>query len=301
VSVPVVLVTGFLGAGKTSFINRLLAGAGMRIAAVVNDFGAMNIDAELIAGSADGIVGLANGCICCALQGDLLRTLSMLLRREPVPEGIVIETSGVAEPGPILASLLDPVVWRETRLESVVGVADAASLVAGERTDDPLLLAQLRAADFVWLAKRDLLAPEEAARAEGALRALGVHGRLLGGDEFSLLFGAGLHEAGSAPRRTGPAAERFESFAWTGGALSLGRFQAAMQALSPRLVRAKGLLALDDRAQPLLFQMVGRRATVTPAPEGTEAGTRLVLIWEIGALEREAVGRMLAACEAGAG
>ncbi len=302
-SVPVVLVTGFLGAGKTSFINRLLAGAGMRIAAVVNDFGAVNIDAELIAGSADGIVGLANGCICCALQGDLLRTLSLLLRREPAPEGIVIETSGVAEPGPILASLLDPVVWRETPLESVVGVADAPALVTGERKDDRLLLGQLRAADFVWMAKRDLLAPAQAGDAEAALRALGARGRVLGEGDLGLLFGAGLHEAGSAARRAGPVAERFESLSWSGGALLLPRFQATMQALAPRLVRAKGVLALDDRREALLFQMVGRRATVAPAPqgtapEGTQPGSRLVLIWEIGDLERADVVRALEGCEA---
>lgn len=296
-SVPVVLVTGFLGAGKTSFINRLLAGAGMRIAAVVNDFGAVNIDAELVAGASEGIVGLANGCICCALQGDLLRTLSLLLRREPVPEGIVIETSGVAEPGPILASLLDPVVWRETPLASVVGVADAAALAAGERTDDPLLLAQLRAADFVWIAKRDLLAAGE--DAAPVLAGLGVRGRLLREDDpVALLFGAALHGEGTAARRAGPAAERFESFSWSGGALSLARFQEAMQALAGRLVRAKGVLALDDRAEALLFQMVGRRATVAPAPDGMEPGTRLVLIWEMGALDRVEVALLLAACAA---
>ncbi len=286
------LVTGFLGAGKTSFINRMLAGAGMRIAAVVNDFGAVNIDAELIAGAADGVVGLANGCICCALQGDMLRTLSLLLRREPVPEGIVIETSGVAEPAPILAALLDPVVWRETRLESVVGVADAAALVAGE--DDRLMLAQLRAADVIWPAKRDLLAPGEDVAA--ALLAAGVHGRVLCCDEWGLLFGAGLHEPGAGALRAGPLADRFESVSWTGGALSLARFQAVMQALAPGLVRAKGVLALDDREAPLLFQMVGRRATVTPAPAGTAPGSRLVLIWEIGVLERAAVVRALEHC-----
>lgn len=296
-SVPLVLVTGFLGAGKTSFINRLLSGAGLRIAAVVNDFGAVNIDAELVAGAADGVVGLANGCICCALQGDLLRTLSLLLRRDPGPEGIVIETSGVAEPEPLLASLLDPVVWRETPLEAVVGVADAPALKAGERKDDKLLLAQLRAADFVWLAKRDLLAPEPMAAAEAALRALGVDGRVLREDDpAALLFGAGLHAAGAAPRRAGPVAERFESVSWRGGALSLARFQAVMQALSPDLVRVKGVLALDDRDTPLLFQMVGRRATVVAAPAGTQPGTRLVLIWEIGALERAAVIRALERC-----
>lgn len=80
-SVPVLLVTGFLGAGKTTFINSLLnSGHGMRIAAIVNDFGAINIDEQVLSGSADGVIGLKNGCICCSLQGDLLRTLRRLLR-----------------------------------------------------------------------------------------------------------------------------------------------------------------------------------------------------------------------------
>src|SRR5437763_16314798 len=85
--VPILLVTGFLGAGKTTVVNHLLANAGgKRIAAVVNDFGAINIDAELITGAADGVVSLSNGCICCSLEGDLLRTLAGLLRRDPRPE-----------------------------------------------------------------------------------------------------------------------------------------------------------------------------------------------------------------------
>ena len=80
--VPILLVTGFLGAGKTTIVNHLLAhAAGRRIAAVVNDFGAINIDAELIAGASDGVVSLSNGCICCSLEGDLLRTLATLLSR----------------------------------------------------------------------------------------------------------------------------------------------------------------------------------------------------------------------------
>src|SRR6266702_8958528 len=97
--VPILLVAGFLGAGKTTVVNHLLAHAeGRRIAAVVNDFGAINIDAELITGASDGVVSLSNGCICCSLEGDLLRTLALLLRRDPQPEVIVIETSGVADP-----------------------------------------------------------------------------------------------------------------------------------------------------------------------------------------------------------
>src|SRR6201986_4993309 len=116
-------MAGFLGAGKTTIVNHLLAHAnGRRIAAVVNDFGAINIDAELIAGASDGVVSLANGCICCSLEGDLLRTLSTLLRRDPRPEFIVIETSGVADPADIVRNLMDPVILRQAPLATEVCV-----------------------------------------------------------------------------------------------------------------------------------------------------------------------------------
>ena len=153
--VPILLVTGFLGAGKTTVVNHLLAHAeGRRIAAVVNDFGAINIDAELIAGASDGVVSLSNGCICCSLEGDLLRTLATLLRRDPRPEFIVIETSGVADPSDIVRNLMDPVIWREAPLETVLCVVDATTPL--ERFDDALLRAQLRMADVVALSKLDL-------------------------------------------------------------------------------------------------------------------------------------------------
>src|SRR5258708_8285710 len=153
--VPILLVTGFLGAGKTTIVNHLLAHAdGRRIAAVVNDFGAINIDAELIAGASDGVVSLSNGCICCSLEGDLLRTLSTLLRRDPRPEYIVIETSGVADPSDILRNLLDPVILREAPLETVPCVMGAATPPAA--LDDALMRSQLRVADIVALRKLDL-------------------------------------------------------------------------------------------------------------------------------------------------
>src|ERR1019366_3819965 len=146
VSVPVVLVAGFLGSGKTTVVNHLLAHAeGRRIAAVVNDFGAINIDAELITGAADGVVSLTNGCICCSLEGDLLRTLAVLLRRDPRPEVIVIETSGVADPTDIVRNLMDPVIWQEAPLETVLCVVDATTPVA--MLNDALLRSQIRAAD----------------------------------------------------------------------------------------------------------------------------------------------------------
>ena len=109
-------------------MNHLLAHAeGRRIAAVVNDFGAINIDAELIAGASDGVVSLSNGCICCSLEGDLLRTLATLLRRDPRPEFIVIETSGVADPSDIVRNLMDP--------GDLAGGAAGNGAVRGRRDD----------------------------------------------------------------------------------------------------------------------------------------------------------------------
>jgi G3E family GTPase len=171
--VPILLVTGFLGAGKTTVVNHLLAHAeGRRIAAVVNDFGAINIDAELIAGASDGVVSLANGCICCSLEGDLLRTLSTLLRRDPKPEYIVIETSGVADPADIVRNLMDPVILREARLETVLCVMDATAPPSA--LDDALQRSQLRVADIVALSKLDLADADAGARMRAAIRALRI-------------------------------------------------------------------------------------------------------------------------------
>src|ERR1700760_3003732 len=158
--VPILLVTGFLGAGKTSVVNHLLAhAAGRRIAAVVNDFGAINIDAELITGASDGVVSLSNGCICCSLQGDLLRTLAALLRRDPRPEFIVIETSGVADPTDVVRNLMDPVIWKEAPLETVLCVVDATQPAAA--LNDALLRSQVRAADVIALSRVDLADPAD--------------------------------------------------------------------------------------------------------------------------------------------
>src|ERR1700676_3612166 len=214
VPVPILLVAGFLGAGKTTVVNHLLAHAeGRRIAAVVNDFGAINIDAELIAGASDGVVSLSNGCICCSLEGDLLRTLAALLRRDPRPELIVIETSGIADPSDIVRNLMDPMIWQEAPLETVLCVVDATTPAA--TLNDALLRSQLRAADVVALSKVDLV--DAAARAEirDAVRAVhpaavvvdALHGEV----PATLLFPVDGDRV-SAPREPGPrrpSADRF--------------------------------------------------------------------------------------------
>ena len=303
-TVPVVVVTGFLGAGKTTLINHILTHTdGRRIAAVVNDFGAINIDAELLEQAAGEIIGLRNGCICCSLQGDLLRTIGNLLRRTPAPEAIVIETSGIADPAPIITSLLDPVVWREAPLDSVLGLVDADdALINPQRRQDALYRAQLAAADFVVLNKLDLVPPTRVPQLTAELRSAGMRGHVLHAEygrlPMELLFTAALYDPASKPAQPRkPAAERYDSVSWTSDRpISLPAFQAAIQRLAPDLVRAKGVLALADQpGRPVLFQFAGQRATLAaaPAPQEGQPPVRLVLIFEIGRLDRTAIAQAL--------
>ena len=304
--VPVLLVTGFLGAGKTTVVNHLLAQAeGRRIAAVVNDFGAVNIDAELIADTSDGVVSLSNGCICCSLEGDLLRTLAALLRRDPQPEFIVIETSGVADPADIVRNLMDPLIWRGAPLETVLCVVDATTTPAALH-DDALLRSQLRAADVVALSKLDLVDATDHAQLREAIRTLhpaavvvdAPHGEV----PAALLFPVDVDRAPVPreiqPRR--PTSDRFETLSWTSERpVSLSRLQQAIGRLAPKLVRAKGLFeAAEQPGRLMVFQLAGGRATLAPG-EPLAAGvprTRIVFIAEIGVISKAEIDRIMEGC-----
>lgn len=298
-AVPVILVTGFLGAGKTTLINHLLtANGGQRLAAVVNDFGAINIDADLIAENADGVMSLANGCICCSLQGDLLRTLSTLLRREPPPEGIVIETSGVSDPAEVVRSLLDPVIWRDAALETVIAVADARALADNPALlDDALCRSQIASSasstrSALFRATMSALKPERVIFpvAEGRIAP-------------ELAFAGGGHEPVApdpqAAARARFATPRFETMTFTADRpLAMDAFQAAIGRLAPRLVRAKGFVTFAGQpGRPMLFQLVGDRATLGPAPAVARGeAVRLVLIAEMGRIDPAETRAILARC-----
>ncbi|MGE0288800.1 MAG: GTP-binding protein [Bradyrhizobium sp.] len=307
--VPILLVTGFLGAGKTTVVNHLLAHAqGRRIAAVVNDFGAINIDAELIAGASDGVVSLANGCICCTLEGDLLRTLATLLRRDPKPEFIVIETSGIADPADIVRNLMDPVIWQEAPLETVLCVVDAT--MPAEKLNDALVRSQLRAADVVALSKADFAGEANLAQLRDAVRAIHPAAVLVdarnGEVPAALLFPVDVDRMPAPrdvePRR--PTVERFETLSWTSERpVSLPKLQQAIGRLAPKLARAKGLFeTVEQPGRLMVFQLAGGRATLAPggAPPAGVPRTRIVFIAELGALSVAEVDRIMGTCvEAG--
>lgn len=308
-AVPILLVTGFLGAGKTTLINHLLTDPrGRRLAAVVNDFGAIDIDAELLAATAGDVVSLKNGCICCSLQGDLLRTLSLILRRVPVPNGIVIETSGVSDPAEIMRALLDPVIWREAALDAVLCVADARGLIdQPEVIDDPLCSSQFGAADFIVLNKADLVTPEELSEVRARLGRFKPP-RLLwdshdGRVAPELLFSVGLHEPGTRAAPVPVASTTgFQSMSWTSPLpISMRCFKDFVERLSARIVRGKGFVRFGDQPDiPMLFQMVGRRVTVSAAASRSPADpVQLVFIARDGDLDEETLRAGLARCVEG--
>src|SRR5881394_3082448 len=152
--IPATVITGFLGAGKTSLIRRLIEQAnGRRLGFIINEFGDLGIDRSLIEGcglegcDADAIKELANGCICCTVADDFLPTMEALLDRPSPPEHIIIETSGLALPKPLVQAFNWPTMKARVTVDGVVAVVDGAAVAAGRFADDPVAIAAQRAAD----------------------------------------------------------------------------------------------------------------------------------------------------------
>jgi G3E family GTPase len=301
--VPVLLVAGSLGAGKTTLLNHLLANPdGRRIAAVVNDFGAVDIDAQLLGTVSEGVISLKNGCICCSLQGDLLRTLSSVIKRDPAPDAIAIETSGISDPAEIIRNLMDPVIFKVAPLETVVTLVDPQRLRDDpDLEQDALWRSQLRAADFVLLTKSDLLdraALDEVRAIVGRTKPQSAIFEIAHGVVApDLLFSRDIRAPRTPPRQLPTTSEPFATITWTSQApLSLQRFQQVIGRLAPRTLRIKGILQFTEHpAQPILFQSVATRGTLAPSPLPPADGltAQLVLIGRAGELDAGEIDELL--------
>ncbi len=303
--IPVTVVTGFLGAGKTTLVRHLLAHAhGRRLALIINEFGELGVDREVLAGCGnescreEDMIELANGCICCTVADEFIPTMQQLLSRDERPDHIVIETSGLALPQPLIRAFNWPEIKSEVTIDGVVTVADAAALAAGrfaaneaavdaQRRADRMLdhstplgelfADQLVAADLVVLNKTDLVDAVGLAAIEAELRAgmrpgTGLIRAKNGHVDTAALLGLGLaseDDLGGRDSRhelehggEGHEHDDFDSFALRLPP-TLGR-EALLGAIEAAIrdhdvLRLKGFAALPGAAARLAVQAVGPR------------------------------------------
>ena len=177
--IPVTVLTGYLGAGKTTLLNRILTEAhGKKYAVIVNEFGEIGIDNDLIVESDEEIYEMNNGCVCCTVRGDLIRVVEGLMRRPGRFDGIIVETTGLADPVPVAQTFfMDDDVRAKTELDAVIALVDAKHLPLRLK-DSREAEDQIAFADVVLINKTDLVTPEELAVIEDVVRAINPSARV---------------------------------------------------------------------------------------------------------------------------
>ncbi len=177
--IPVTVLTGYLGAGKTTLLNRILTEQhGKKYAVIVNEFGEVGIDNELVVGADEEVFEMNNGCVCCTVRGDLIRILEGLMKRSGKFDAIILETTGLADPAPVAQTFfVDDDVKAAARLDAVVTVVDAKWLSARLK-DAPEAKSQIAFADVIVLNKTDLVEPAELREVEARIRAVNPYAKL---------------------------------------------------------------------------------------------------------------------------
>ncbi len=177
--IPVTVLTGYLGAGKTTLLNRILTEQhGRKFAVIVNEFGEIGIDNELVVGADEEIFEMNNGCICCTVRGDLIRIVEGLMKRKGKFDAIIVETTGLADPAPVAQTFfVDADVGAAAKLDAVVTVADARWLL-DRLKDAPEAKNQIAFADVILLNKTDLVTKEQLEEVEARIRGLNPYAKL---------------------------------------------------------------------------------------------------------------------------
>jgi G3E family GTPase len=299
-TIPVTVLTGYLGAGKTTLLNRILSEEhGKKYAVVINEFGELGVDNDLVIDADEEVFEMNNGCICCTVRGDLVRILGSLMKKGRKFDGIIVETTGLADPAPVAQTFyMDEDVKRATRLDAIVTLVDAKNLAA--RLDDSKEAAsQIAFADIVVLNKMDLVDEAGAAEVERRIRAINPYAEIRRATKSDVPIDAVMGREAFKLDRILEREPEFlsgeDNHTHDDGIMSLSfevdqpideaKFNAwigeLLQSKGADLLRTKGILAYKGEDRRFAFQAVHMIADgdfIGPWPEGSARKSKIVFI-----------------------
>lgn len=291
--VPVTIVTGALGAGKTTFVNYILtADHGLKVGVIVNEFGSVGIDGELLIASKEQFIELPNGCICCTVRSDLIEAAKVMLKSNKI-DYLVVETSGLAEVLPAALAFDLPELTRDAVLDGIVCVVDAENFESHLKLG-PTVLEQVQYADIVLVSKADLVPPTQVKKVKDKVKAI-VPGAVVldvarGRANLGAILGVkAKHEPREWKRSEHKHAHNSEitSVSVTTGPVDPDKIQCFLEKLPGSIIRAKGVVAMRESAKGerdelrVIYHKVGKRWEFEfgrPFDDDEERMTKLVFI-----------------------
>ena len=305
--IPVTIIGGFLGSGKTSLLNHIINNThGKRFAVLVNDFGEINIDAKLVVSVEGETISLANGCVCCVMRDDLLKEVIRLCERDPLPEHIVIESSGVARPVSVAETFFNPAVQHLVEVQNMITLLDADLVIDDQADYTDLAYAQVAVADLVVINKTDLVPPQRLETVRKKVEAIVPRACIwettFGEVPLDLIFDDQMSRVMEnlrgknkllTPHHEHHHGEEFATWTFRSQAeWSFNALQLAVEHLPKGIFRAKGMVRLDLETDDYgILQVTGRRGwlkLVEQEPDADEVvTTELVFIGKPGSTSND--------------